>query len=103
MTLALQCSLLFIAGILLNMALLHFFSFAETRNHPMVARWSWPHLASALWATLQLALALVILLGVRYRLAADLGTIFLFVGFSLWGVAIGYFYDRKRRGVAEKA
>jgi hypothetical protein len=100
--LIIDCALLALAGILFNMSLLHFFSFAETRNHPVIAQASWPHLASALWASLQLVLGLTILLVLRYRFELNVGTLCLFSGFALWGIAIGYFYDRKRRepGVA---
>lgn len=89
--------LLFAAGILLNMALLHFFSFVETRHHPVIARSSMPHLASALWATLQLALAIGILLATQYRFQANLDTLAVFLGFAGWGILLGLLYDRKRR------
>jgi hypothetical protein len=91
-----RLSLLFVAGILLNMGLLHFLAFMETRNHPMVARFAMPHLASALWGTLQLALGLWILLALHYRFDALADTGPLFVGFACWGIALGYLYDRKR-------
>lgn len=97
MTRYLNPVLLLAAGILLNMALLHFFSFMETRYHPIIARSASPHLASALWATVQLALALTIILATRYRLAASPETAALFVGFCGWGVLLGFLYDGKSR------
>jgi hypothetical protein len=95
--------LLLLAGIALNMSLLHFFAFVETRNHPVIARSAMPHLASALWATVQLSVAAAILLGLNYRFAANLDTLFVFVGFCGWGLALGYLYDRHRSGSAEEA
>ena len=92
--------LLLLAGVLLNMGLLHFFSFMETRSHPFIARSAMPHLASSLWATLQLSLGLGILLALGYRFAVSLDTLVLFLGFALWGVALGYFYDRNTRRFA---
>lgn len=53
-----RLALFFLAGILLNMSLLHYLAFMETRTHPFVPRSRSPHLTSALWATLQLGLAL---------------------------------------------
>jgi hypothetical protein len=62
-----------------------------------MARSGSPHLVSALWATPQLGLALLILLAAGFRVSAILDAAALFVGFAFWGILLGLLYDRDRR------
>ena len=59
--------LCFIAGILLNMSLVHLVNFSETRHHPIIARSKVPRLASTLWGLGYLFFGGLILLLLHYQ------------------------------------
>jgi hypothetical protein len=88
-TLFVRYGLLFCAGAFFHMCALHFFHFEETAGHPMIRMWRSPCIASALWACVQLAAAVLILFFLDYRLRASLEAVPLFVGFCLWGILRG--------------
>ena len=89
--------LYFLAGILLNMALVHLVNFAETRHHPIIARSKTPKLASTLWGLGYLFFGLLILLLFHYQFALNLDTIFTFLGFSVWAIFLGAIAEKRDR------
>ena len=86
-----------VAGILLNMSLLHLVNFSETRRHPMIKWTKSPKLASTLWGLGQLALGALILLLLHYRFELALTTGFIFLGFGLWAIFVAAMSDRNDR------
>jgi len=82
-------ALLFCAGAFFHMSAVHFFRFEETARHPMVRMWKSPAIASAAWACVQSASALLILFFLDYRLRPSLEAIPLFSGFCFWGILRG--------------
>lgn len=89
--------LYFIAGILLNMSLVHLVNFAETRHHPMIARSKTPRLASTLWGLGYLFLGMLILLWLHYQFAMSLATALIFLGFSAWAIFLGIIAEKRDR------
>ena len=89
--------LYFLAGILLNMSLVHLVNFAETRHHPMIARSKRPRMASTLWGLGYLFFGSLILLLLHYQLVLSLDTVFIFLGFSAWAIFLAATAERRER------
>jgi hypothetical protein len=89
--------LCFIAGILLNMSLVHLVNYAEARHHPIVARSKTPKLASTLWGLLYLFLGVLILLLLHYQFVLSLSTGLIFLGFSVWAIFLGIIAEKRDR------
>jgi hypothetical protein len=87
--------LYFIAGILLNMSLVHLVNFAETRHHPIIARSKAPRLASTLWGLGYLFFGALILLLLHYQFALHLDSAFLFLGFSAWSIFLARIAEKR--------
>jgi hypothetical protein len=85
----------FIAGILLNMSLVHLVNYSETRYHPIIARSKTPRLASTLWGLGYLFFGGLILLLLHYQFAFSLDTVFLFLGFSAWAIFLANLAEKK--------
>lgn len=83
---ALDAFVCFCAGVFLNMSVLHLFLFERTATHPMIRMWPRPRMASALWGSVQLFAAALILLLIRPRFALNLDTLLLVAGFCFWSV-----------------
>ena len=89
--------LYFIAGVLLNMSLVHLVNFTETRHHPMIARSTMPKLASTLWGLGYLFFGVLILLLLHYQFALSLATVCIFLGFSMWAIFLGIIAEKADR------
>jgi len=89
--------LFFFAGICFHMSFLHFYGFAETASHPMIRMWKYPKLASAVWGSIQLGVGLVVIALLGYQLRQAFETLFLFLGFALWGVFRAVILERKEK------
>ncbi len=85
---------LFLAGILLNMSLVHLVNFNETRRHPIIAKSKTPKLSSTLWGLGYLFLGGLVLLLLNYRFTLSLETAFVFLGFSVWAIFLGLIAER---------
>lgn len=92
---ALEYFLYFCAGIFFHISMLHFFCFSETASHPMIRIWKSPKTASSIWGSIQLFSGLLIILLLKYQFGLNLNTLFLFIGFSGWGILRGFILDRK--------
>ena len=91
--------LTFIAGILLNMSLVHLVNFSETRHHPIIARTKAPRLASTLWGLGYLFFGALILLLLHYQFTLHLDTAFLFLGFSAWAIFLATLAEKRNKEV----
>jgi len=87
----------FLAGILLNMSLVHLVNFAETSHHPMIARSKRPRMASTLWGLGYLFFGLLILLLLHYQFALGLDTVIIFIGFSAWAIFLAATAEKRER------
>jgi len=101
-TTLLDAFLLFGAGILLDMSLVHLLNVDETRHHPMIRMWKWPRLASSVWGVIQLFCGGFILLALDFKFALDVKTLLVFLGFSGWAILIGYWSSRREQRSALK-
>ena len=88
--------LYFLAGILLNMSLVHLVNFAETRHHPMIARSKRPRMASTLWGLGYLFFGLLMLLLLHYQFTLSLDTALLFLGFSVWAIFLAATAEKRK-------
>jgi hypothetical protein len=82
--------LYFCAGVFFHMSIVHFFCSSETVNHPMIRIWENPRLASSISGSIQLFFGLLILLLLKYKFELNFNTLFLFAGFSFWGILRGF-------------
>jgi len=96
-TSVLNLALCFMSGMLLSMSSIFLFNFAEMSDHPLVARSRSPKFASALWGLAFLFLGALFLLGFDYHFALSLNTLFLFLGFSIWRIALEVMSERRER------
>lgn len=99
MAVAVRYLLLFFAGICFHMSFLHFYGFSETASHPMIRIWRYPKLASSIWGSVQLAVGLIIVLLLNYQLQT-FDTLFLFIGFAVWGIMRAVVLENKDRNKA---
>ena len=95
MVIAVRYLLLFFAGICFHMCILHFYGFSETASHPMIRIWKYPKLASSIWGSIQLAIGLIIVMLLNYRLQETLDTLCLFIGFVAWGTVRAIVLENK--------
>lgn len=79
------------------MSLLHLFSFYETQHHPLIARAGNPYLASKVWGVIQLFFGVITLALGRYQFGFNPQTLFVFSGFSFWGVFLGIVSGKRYR------
>jgi hypothetical protein len=84
-----------VAGILLNMSLVHLVNFSETRHHPIIARSKKPKLASTLWGLGYLFFGALILLLLHYQFLLSLETGLIFLGFSGWAIFLGIIAEKR--------
>jgi len=89
--------LCFVAGILLNMSLVHLVNYAETRHHPIIARSKMPKLVSTLWGLGYLFLGVLILLLLHYQFVLSVDTAFIYLGFSVWAIFLGTIAEKRDR------
>jgi hypothetical protein len=87
--------LFFCAGVFFHMSIVHFFCFSETASHPMIRIWKNPRLASSISGVIQLFFGLLIILLLKYQFELNFNTLFLFVGFSFWGILRGFHLEKK--------
>jgi len=95
--------LFFLAGVFLHMSLLHFFSFYETRHHPMIARAKNPYFASKVWGVIQALCGMMILVFGKYQFGENIPTLCLILGFCFWAVFLGVFAGRRYCNNAENS
>jgi hypothetical protein len=86
----LDSCLYFLAGICFFMSPQHLFNFTETQRHYLIAKSRSPKVASTIWGIIQLAAGLLILLALHYQFDRNLGTLFIFLGFSCWAIFVRY-------------
>ncbi|HTX90200.1 MAG TPA: hypothetical protein VMC09_03200 [Anaerolineales bacterium] len=92
-----RCLLFFFAGICFHMSILHFYGFSETASHPMIRMWKYPKLASSIWGSIQLAVGLIVVFLLKYQLQQTLDTLFLFIGFAVWGIFRAVILEKKEK------
>ena len=90
--------LYFLAGIFLHMSFMHHFSFERVKTHPMIRVWKSPKMAAAVWGTIQLACALLILALQNYKFGFNWNTGCIFLGYSAWAVAAALFSGKFSKG-----
>jgi uncharacterized membrane protein YbhN (UPF0104 family) len=79
------------SGILIHMSFLHLFSYYETHYHPIISRSKNPYRASKFWGIFQLLVGMIILYLCKYELGRNLPTLFVLIGFCVWGIFLGVF------------
>jgi hypothetical protein len=92
----------FLAGILLNMSLVHLVNFSETRHHPIIGRSRAPRMASTLWGLGYLFFGVLILLWLHYQFALSLDSVFIFLGFSAWAIFLANLAEKRDKQAKEE-
>lgn len=92
----LKLFLCFISGVLLNMAMVHLFNFAETSHHPIIARSKHPHMASTLWSLGYLFSGCLALMLVHFRFEISLDALAIFLGFAAWAIFLATIAERRK-------
>ena len=87
--------LLFCAGIFFHMSIKHYFCFSETIDDPLIRMWKYRYIACTIWATVQLAAGLLIIFFLNYQFEPSIESLFLFIGFSSWGILRGIIMEKK--------